>query len=99
MKSRFAQCLAAAALILFLGGMAGNPALAADGYKLIGTEELKTWMKSTTPPTLIYSLSQVEFEEQRIPGSICVPMELMRLSTDLPKSKKQPMVFYCKGPG
>ena len=78
---------------------AHSPAWAADGYKLIGTDELRTWLKSTAPPALIYSLSYVEFEEQRIPGSICIPMELMAASTDLPKAKDQPMVFYCKGPG
>ncbi len=99
MKALIYRGLAAAALLVLLGGAVASPGQAADGYKLIGTEELKTWMKSSAPPTLIYSLSQVEFEEQRIPGSICVPMELMRLSTDLPKSKEQPMVFYCKGPG
>ncbi len=99
MNLRLTRGFAAAALILLYGVMAGNPALAADGYKLIGTKELKTWLQSTAPPTLIYSLSQVEFEEQRIPGSICIPMELMAESTDLPKSRDQPIVFYCKGPG
>ncbi len=99
MKSRLTRGFVAAALVLLLSGTPGSVALAADGYKLIGTEELKAWMKSTAPPTLIYSLSQVEFEEQRIPGSICIPMELMAASTDLPTSKIQPLVFYCKGPG
>ena len=99
MKLRLTGGMAAAALILLLSSTAGGVALAADGYKLIGTEELKTWMKSSAPPTLIYSLGFVEFEEQRIPGSVCIPMELMAESTDLPRSKDQPLVFYCKGPG
>ena len=99
MQSRLTKSLVAAALVLLLSGTTGRPVQAADGYKLIGTEELKTWMKSSAPPTLIYSLSFVEFEEQRIPGSICIPMELMAESTDLPRSKDQPLIFYCKGPG
>ena len=99
MKPRLIKCFALAAFVLLLSGTVGNLTLAADGYKLISTEELKTWLKSTAPPTLIYSLSFVEFEEQRIPGSICIPMELMAQSTDLPTGKDQPMVFYCKGPG
>ncbi len=99
MRSRLIRGFAAAALILVLSGAPGSLVLAADGYKLIGTEELETWMKSSAPPTLIYSLSFVEFEEQRIPGSVCIPMELMAESTDLPRSKDQPLVFYCKGPG
>ena len=99
MKSRLTKGLVAAALVLLLSGTTGHPVLAANGYKLIGTEELKTWMKSSAPPTLIYSLSFVEFEEQRIPNSVCIPMELRAESTDLPRSKDQPLVFYCKGPG
>lgn len=99
MNFRFIRVMAVAAALVLLGGTAGVPAWSADGYKLIGTEELTTWLKSTAPPALIYSLSRVEFEEQRIPGSICIPMELMAESTDLPKSKDQPLVFYCKGPG
>ncbi len=99
MTSRLARSVHAAALVLLLSGAPCSLALAAGNYKLIGTEELKTWMKSSAPPRLIYSLSFVEFEEQRIPGSICIPMELMAKSTDLPRSKDQPLVFYCKGPG
>ncbi len=99
MNLRRVKGLVLTAVMIVLGGTAAGPAQAADGYKLIGTEELKAWMKSAAPPTLVYSLSQVEFEEQRIPGSICIPMELMAESTDLPTSKIQPLVFYCKGPG
>ena len=99
MPSRFTRGFLAIALVLLLSGPLGGWARAADGCKLIGTEELKTWMKSSAPPALIYSLSFVEFEEQRIPGSICIPMELMDERTDLPRSKAQPLVFYCKGPG
>lgn len=99
MNLRFTKGIVVAATLVLLGGSAGMPAWAVEGYNLISTEELKTWLKSTAPPTLIYSLSQVEFEEQRIPGSICIPMELMAESKDLPASKDQPLVFYCKGPG
>ncbi len=56
MQSRLTKSLVAAALVLLLSGTTGRPVQAADGYKLIGTEELKTWMKSSAPPTLIYSL-------------------------------------------
>jgi hypothetical protein len=99
MKLLFIKGFLAAALLVLFSGPAVKPTLAAEGYRIIGTDELRTWLQSAAPPTVIYSLSQVEFEEQRIPGSICIPMELMVESTDLPTRKDQPIVFYCKGPG
>ena len=98
MQSRFIRCLFVASVLVLLGG-ADITARADEDYRTIGTDELKNWLQSAAPPTLIYSLSYVEFEEQRIPGSICIPVELMAQSTDLPTSKDQPLVFYCKGPG
>jgi hypothetical protein len=98
MQSRFIKCCAAVAALVLLSGPVAL-LRAAEGYRIIGTDELKNWLQSAAPPTLIYSLSQVEFEEQRIPGSICIPVELMAESAELPASKDQPLVFYCKGPG
>jgi len=72
---------------------------AGQGYQTINTAELRSWLESASPPVLVYSLSQAEFEEQRISGSICVPMELMENSMQLPIDKAQPLVFYCHGPG
>ena len=97
MHRRFHKAIIAVVLLLI--SAVASPLWAADGYKMISTTELKNWLQSATPPTLIYSLSQVEFEEQRIPGSICIPMELMSSSTKLPTGKDRPLVFYCKGPG
>jgi len=98
MKLTFFKGTIIAALLLFGGAFFSN-AWADNGFRTISTSELKDWMESTIRPTLIYSLSQVEFEEQRIPGSICIPMELMQGSTYLPQDKDQPLVFYCHGPG
>ncbi len=98
MHLRF-RTLIAAGLSVLISALFAGPAQAADGYKKISTADLKKWLDSAAPPTLIYSLSQVEFEEQRIPGSICIPMELMATSRELPSGKDQPLVFYCKGPG
>ena len=81
MKPRLIKCFTLATLVLLLSGTVGNPALAADGYKLISTEELKSWMKSTAPPNLIYSLSFVEFEEQldAAVGPAAIDLALARL--------------------
>ena len=74
------------------------PCRAAD-VQMITTPELKKWLEADQKPALIYTLSQVEFFEERIPGSVCVPTEQMKTSQALPKSMDTPLVFYCKGPG
>jgi rhodanese-related sulfurtransferase len=98
MKLTFFKSAIIVALLLFCGAVFSN-ALADDGFRTIDTLELQNWMNTASPPMLIYSLSQVEFEEQRIPGSICIPMELMQASSDMPPDKGHPLVFYCHGPG
>ena len=99
MNSSIIRRIAVAASLLVLVGPAAGSVLAGDGYRIIKTDELKKKLKSAAPPTLVFSLSHMEYDEQRIPGSICIPMEMMTTSADMPADKAQPLVFYCKGPG
>lgn len=98
MKATTYKKMIIVALLLF-GGTFVNHSWADDGFRTIDTLELKNWMNSAVKPTLIYSLSQVEYEEQRIPGSICIPAERMQEASNLPQDRGQALVFYCKGPG
>jgi len=83
-------------LILLAGGSLS--CLAAD-IQIITTPELKKWLEADQKPFLVYTLSQVEFYEERMPGSVCIPTEQMKTSRELPPSMDTPIVFYCKGPG
>jgi len=84
-------------LALITGG--NLPCLAADDIQIITTPELKTWLEADQKPFLVYTLSQVEFYEERIPGSVCIPTEQMQTSRELPPNMDTPVVFYCLGPG
>ncbi len=84
-------------LTLLPGG--GTNILAAEGFEVITTPELKEWLQADQKPFLAYTLSQVEFFEQRIPGSVCIPTEEMQNTRALPQDLNRPVVFYCKGPG
>lgn len=84
-----------AIIILFISV---NPTFGEDGYKEINTLELKKWMDSEDKPILINSLSPIEFGESYIPGSICIPMELMQVSQLMPEDLNTPTVYYCYGP-
>lgn len=97
---KFKQCccaLLAAGLVLTAAG-ALTP-LPADDFQIITTPQLKQWLASAQKPFLVYTLSQVEFYEQRIPGSVCIPTEEMQRSGALPENRDTPLVFYCHGPG
>ena len=73
--------------------------LAAEDIRIITTPELKKWLDAGQKPVLVYTLSQVEFYEERIPGSVCIPTEAMKASRELPRNMDTPIVFYCLGPG
>ncbi|MBC2736139.1 MAG: hypothetical protein HF981_17405 [Desulfobacteraceae bacterium] len=83
-------------LALLIGG--SLPCLAGD-IQIITTPELKKWLAAGQKPFLVYTLSPVEFYEERIPGSVCIPTEQMKTSRELPTSMDTPTVFYCAGPG
>jgi rhodanese-related sulfurtransferase len=83
-------------LALLVGG--SLPCPAAD-IQIITTPELKKWLDADQKPFLVYSLSRVEFYEERIPGSVCIPTEQMKASRELPRKMDTPIVFYCLGPG
>jgi rhodanese-related sulfurtransferase len=87
------QYVAISALLLLASAVSGN-----EGYKEINTVELKKWMDAEDRPILINSLSPVEFGESHIAGSICIPIELMKVSQLMPLDRKGPMVYYCYGP-
>jgi hypothetical protein len=98
MRRRYYPCLTLlVGLVLLMGS--GSPRAAQEPFQLITTPQLKQWLASNQKPLLVYSLSLVEFYEQRIPGSVCIPAEEMQNSRELPQKLDQPMVFYCLGPG
>jgi len=82
-------------ILLFFSASAAS---SGESYKEIKTLELKKWMESDDKPVLINSLSPIEFGESYIPGSICIPMELMRISQQMPTDLNTPTVYYCYDP-
>ena len=84
-------------LVLLVG--IAVPCQAQEPFQVITTPQLKQWLASSQKPLLVYTLSQVEFYEQRIPGSVCIPTEEMQNSRGLPPKLDTPLVFYCLGPG
>jgi len=93
-KSYLTICSAIIVLFLLI-----SPVLGSEGYKEINTIELKKWMDADDKPILANSLSPIEFGEGYIPGSTCIPVELMETSQLMPENLNTSLVFYCFGPG
>ncbi len=93
-SKRLILVIAATALVL-----GGNMALAQPGYKIIATAELKEWLDQPDKPLLAFALSPIEFSTGHIPGSNCIPLELMDNYYKMPDELGTAIVFYCKEPG
>jgi rhodanese-related sulfurtransferase len=67
---------------------------------IIGAEQLKSHMRGGQKTVLIDARPAVEYQQAHIPGAINIPPELMKEKrTRLPKNKKTPLIFYCRGEG
>ena len=70
----------------------------AAGFEEITAPETKLMMEEDSSVILVNVLSALEYELQRIPGSISIPIDHLKGSTLLPKDKDTPIIFYCMGP-
>jgi adenylyltransferase/sulfurtransferase len=72
----------------------------ADAEKMADytASELKELIDSGTPIFLLNPLSEIEFNEGHIPGSVNIPAEEILTTKKLPQDKKMHIVTYCKGP-
>lgn len=82
---------------LVLGAMFASPCMASIN-KDYTAEELKQLIDSGQPVFLLNPLSEIEFNEGHIPGSVNIPAEEILRSKELPKDKEMLIVTYCKGP-
>ena len=74
------------------------PAEGQEGVKVITTADLKGMLDSKNKPTLVYCMSPIEWANEHIPNSECIPTEIMWYSSKMPENPAAPLVFYCKGP-
>lgn len=65
---------------------------------IISTGELKAKLDSGESLFLLNPLSDIEFNERHIPGSINIPLHSIMESDQLPQNKDTLIVTYCLGP-
>lgn len=87
---------------LILGMLVGSVCLLANavqaqGFMEIKAKELKKMMDSGEKILLINPLSDIEFNDKHIPGSVNISLYNILITEKLPKDKDQLIVTYCLG--
>ncbi|BBO91072.1 rhodanese-like domain-containing protein [Desulfosarcina ovata] len=83
--------------LTMIGFMFFGTVRAAD-FQNLTAQELKTKMDSGGSVMVVNPLSDIEFNEGHIPGSVNIPFHLMPTTDQLPEDKSTPIVTYCLGP-
>ena len=82
-------------LVFGAAGLCAEP----EGFAIIDTAQVKKMMGTADKPLLAFTLSPIEFAIEHIPGSTCIPYELIGNYYLMPEYTDEPIVFYCHGPG
>ncbi|HHC24731.1 MAG TPA: rhodanese-like domain-containing protein [Desulfobacterales bacterium] len=82
--------------VLCLMGMIAPSAMAAD-FPEISAKELKSRLDAGEKIMLLNPLSDIEFNQKHIPGSVSIPLHTVSTTDKLPKDKDTLIVAYCLG--
>ena len=66
-------------------------------FKDSTVQELKAMIDSGNEIFILNPLSDIEFGEMHIPGSVNIPLHSISTTDKLPENKNTPVVFYCLG--
>lgn len=80
-------------MVLFLA----SPIWAAD-FPDLSAKVLKAKLDSGEQMLLVNPLSDIEFNEGHIPGSVNIPLQQIKSTDRLPADKSVAIVTYCLGP-
>ncbi|MGD9217437.1 MAG: rhodanese-like domain-containing protein [Desulfobacteraceae bacterium] len=83
-------------VLVFFVCLAAAPASSKD-FPEITAKQLKAKIDAGEKLTLVNSLSDIEFNDKHIPGSINIPLQEIIITEELPKDKNQLIVTYCLG--
>ena len=67
-------------------------------FKNLSAQEVKAMMDSGETIFVLNPLSDIEFGEGHIPGSVNIPNHTIAATDQLPADKSTPIVTYCLGP-
>lgn len=76
--------------------LASAPVSSKD-FPEITAKQLKAKIDAGENLMLLNALSDIEFKDKHIPGSINIPLQEIMITENLPKDKHQLIVTYCLG--
>jgi len=85
-------------LMIFLAAACFVTGVGAADYPIITAKDLKAKMDAGEKLLLIHPMSDIEFQEAHIPGSVNIPLDTFGTTDKLPTDKGMLIVTYCKGP-
>jgi len=71
------------------------PAICLADWSDLTAQQLKGLLDSGQKLFLLNPLSDLEFNEGHIPGSVNIPLHTIMRSKELPEDKNYPIVTYC----
>lgn len=80
--------------LAFLASMMFINISGAADFPIISTEELKAKLDAKAKFLLVYPLSDIEFNQGHIPGSINIPLPEIKAPGNLPQDKEALIVMY-----
>ena len=90
-----ARLLVSRMAIVLLAVIVLSPITCLGGWSDLTAEELKAKLDSGQKMLLVNSLSDIEFNESHIPGSVSIPLHTIMSSKELPADKDTLIVTYC----
>ncbi|MBW1741256.1 MAG: rhodanese-like domain-containing protein [Deltaproteobacteria bacterium] len=70
----------------------------AEDLRIISVQDLKAKMDAGEKLMLLNPLSDIEFNEGHIPGSVNIPLHEIMTTDKLPQDKDTLVITYCLGP-
>lgn len=92
-KTQLKKIIATGCALFMLSGFAW-----AAEFKDLSVQEVKAYLDGGQKVLLLNPLSDIEFAENFIPGSVNIPSHLLASSKELPQDKATPIISYCLGP-
>ena len=95
MRRKTLQWLATIALVVAVCTYADLSV--AETFPEIKAEELKERLDAGEELMMLNPLSEIEFEDKHIPGSVNIPLQNILVADNLPADKDHLIVTYCLG--
>ncbi len=89
--------LSSSCLLLMLSFVFSNISFAED-FPIITAKEIMVKMDAGEKMILLNPLSDIEFSNSHIPGSVNIPLHKIMTTDKLPQDKSTLIITYCLGP-